>query len=96
MAVSASGSGHVLYSPSGSASQLTWFDRAGRLLAAVGEENGYSYPFRLAPDGRRVAATRDRPGGNDLWLVDLERGPPADSRRHPSLIFTRCGRLMVE
>jgi predicted Ser/Thr protein kinase len=59
MAVSASGSGQVLYNASGSASQFTWFDRAGRLLAAVGEENLYSFPFRLSPDGRRVVATRD-------------------------------------
>jgi hypothetical protein len=71
--VSAS-SGQVLYDASGSTSQLTWFDRAGRRLAFVGEEQVYSLPFRLAPDGRRVAATRERPGGNDLWLLDLERG----------------------
>jgi Tol biopolymer transport system component/predicted Ser/Thr protein kinase len=73
MAVSASASGQLLYNASGSPSQITWFDRAGKRLAAVGEEYVYSYPFRLAPDGRRAAATRDRPGGNDLWLLDLER-----------------------
>ena len=44
-------------------------------MDTVGEENVYSYPFRLSPDGRRVLATRERPGGNDLWLLDLERGP---------------------
>jgi hypothetical protein len=43
-------------------------------LAASGQENVYSYPFRLSPYGRRAAATLDRPGGNDLWLLDLERG----------------------
>jgi hypothetical protein len=74
MPVSASTSGQLLYSPSGSVSQLTWFDRAGRPLARVEEENLYSFPFRLSPDGRRVVATRDRPGGDDLWLLDLERG----------------------
>jgi Tol biopolymer transport system component/predicted Ser/Thr protein kinase len=72
--VSASASGQLLYNTAGSASQLTWFDRTGRPVAPVGEENGYSYPFRLSPDGRRAVATRDRPGGNDLWLLDLERG----------------------
>jgi hypothetical protein len=72
--VSASASSQLLYSSVGSASQLTWFDRSGRLLAAVGEENRYSYPFRLSPDGDRAVATRDRPGGNDLWLLDLQRG----------------------
>jgi Tol biopolymer transport system component len=74
MAVSASARGQLLYNTSGTASQLTWFNRAGRRLAAVDEEHVYSYPFRLSPDGRRAVATRDRPGGNDLWLLDLERG----------------------
>jgi tRNA A-37 threonylcarbamoyl transferase component Bud32 len=73
--VSASASGQLLYNASGSASQLTWFDRAGGLLAPVGEEYMYTYPFRLSPDGHRAIATRERPGGNDLWLLDLERGP---------------------
>jgi hypothetical protein len=73
--VSASADGQLLYDASASASQFTWFDRAGRLLAAVGEERAYNYPFRLAPDGRRAVATGDRPGGSDLWLLDLERGP---------------------
>jgi Tol biopolymer transport system component/predicted Ser/Thr protein kinase len=73
--VSASASGQLLYNTAGSASQLTWFDRTGRPMAPAGEENGYSYPFRLSPDGGRAVATRDRPGGNDLWLLDLERGP---------------------
>jgi Tol biopolymer transport system component len=75
MAVSASARGQLLYNATGSPSQLTWYDQAGRRLDTVGDENGYSYPFRLSPDGRRVVATRDRPGGNDLWLLDLERGP---------------------
>jgi Tol biopolymer transport system component len=52
-----------------------WFDRAGRLLGPVGEENAYSFAFRLSPDGRRAAATRDRPGGNDLWVLDMAGGP---------------------
>jgi Tol biopolymer transport system component len=73
--VSASASGQLLYNTTGAASQLTWVDRAGRPLAAVGGVDQYSYTFRLAPDGRHAAATRDRPGGNDLWLLDLERGP---------------------
>ena len=73
-AVSASASGRLLYNAAGSTSQLAWFDRTGRPLATVGEESVYSFVFRLAPDGHRVVATRDRPGGNDLWLLDLERG----------------------
>jgi Tol biopolymer transport system component/predicted Ser/Thr protein kinase len=72
--VSASASGQLLYNAAGSASQLTWFDRAGALRAPVGEEYMYNYPFRLSPDGHRAVATHDRPGGNDLWLQDVERG----------------------
>jgi Tol biopolymer transport system component/tRNA A-37 threonylcarbamoyl transferase component Bud32 len=72
--VSASASGQLLYNTTGTASQLTWFNRAGRPLTPVGEEDQHGYTFRLAPDGGRVAATRDRAGGNDLWLLDLERG----------------------
>jgi Tol biopolymer transport system component/tRNA A-37 threonylcarbamoyl transferase component Bud32 len=75
MPVFASATGQLLYNAASSASQLTWFERAGRLLALVGEENLYSFPFRLSPDGRRAVATRDRPGGNDLWVLDMEGGP---------------------
>src|SRR6516162_6440451 len=67
-------SGQLLYNASDFASQLAWFDRAGELLARLGEENDYGDPFRLSPDGRRAAATRDRPGGSDLWLLDLDLG----------------------
>jgi Tol biopolymer transport system component/tRNA A-37 threonylcarbamoyl transferase component Bud32 len=73
--VSASANTHLLYDASGSPSRLTWLDRAGRFLGTVGDDHVYSYPFRLSPDGRRAVATRDRPGGNDLWLLDLQRGP---------------------
>jgi Tol biopolymer transport system component/tRNA A-37 threonylcarbamoyl transferase component Bud32 len=73
--VSASASGQLLYDTGGSVSQFAWFDRRGSRLAPVGEQNLYSYPFRLSPDGRRAVATRGRPGGNDLWLLELERGP---------------------
>jgi Tol biopolymer transport system component/predicted Ser/Thr protein kinase len=71
--VSASVRGQLLYSSVGFPSQLTWFDRTGRRLVTVGEEYVSSYAFRLSPDGRRVVATRERPDGNDLWLLDLER-----------------------
>jgi Tol biopolymer transport system component/predicted Ser/Thr protein kinase len=74
ISVSASASGQLLYNSSGFTSQLSWFDRAGRLQVLVGEEHAYTFPFRLAPDGRRTVATLDRPGGSDLWLLDLERG----------------------
>jgi Tol biopolymer transport system component/predicted Ser/Thr protein kinase len=99
MPVSASASGQVLYSAVGAASQLLWFDRAGRRLAPVGEESVYSFPFRLSPDGRRAFATRDRPGGNDLWVVDLDRGPASRFTSASALnvypVWSPDGRMIV-
>ncbi|MGO9256833.1 MAG: protein kinase domain-containing protein [Bryobacteraceae bacterium] len=73
MNVAVSASGLLLYSASNTSSQFTWLDRAGKPLGVVGEPGEYS-TFRLSPDGRRAAVSRDRPGGNDLWLLEVERG----------------------
>jgi hypothetical protein len=65
----------------------------------VGEEYVYSYPFRLSPDGRRVVATRDRPGGNDLWLLEREHGPISRFTSASAVniypIWTPDGRMVV-
>jgi eukaryotic-like serine/threonine-protein kinase len=73
MNVAVSATGLLLYSDSNTLSQFTWFDTAGKPLGVVGEpdDNG---PFRLSNDGRLVAVSRDRPGGSDLWLLEVERG----------------------
>jgi Tol biopolymer transport system component len=63
----------LLYSVSNSLSQLTWFDRTGNRTGVVGEPAEYDI-FRLSPNGRRVATQRDRAGGSDLWVQDVERG----------------------
>jgi len=42
-------------------------------LGIVGEQAAYFFPFRISPDRRRIAVTRERSGGNDLWLLDVER-----------------------
>ena len=73
MMAAVSSNGLLLYSNAATASQFTWFDRAGKPLGTVGESSEYE-TFHLSPDGRRVAATRDKPGGSDLWLLDTERG----------------------
>ena len=66
-------------------SQLTWYDRQGRLLAAVGEP-GMEMGLALSPDGTRAAIDRaDAEGGIDLWLVDLSTGTPA--------LFSRTAQL---
>ena len=55
--------------------QLTWVDRAGRPLGAIGQPGPYRNP-ELSPDGARVAVNAiDAQGGTqDLWLVELARG----------------------
>jgi Tol biopolymer transport system component len=53
--------------------QLTWFDRTGKSQGVVGEPGDYS-TFRLSPNGRRVAASLERAGSTNLWLLDVERG----------------------
>jgi Tol biopolymer transport system component len=56
-------------------SQLSWYDRAGRQLATLGEP-GDQMSVELSPDGTRVlvsmfdSVTR----GRDLWIYDVKRG----------------------
>ena len=66
--VTASG-GAVVYSASGTVSQFTWMDRAGRLLGTMGDAGEYE-SFRLSPDGRRLAAIRDISAGRQFWMLD--------------------------
>jgi Tol biopolymer transport system component len=73
MHVAASAGGALLYSASSTARQFTWLDRVGRPLGTLGEPGEHT-TFRLSPDGHRVAASRDKLGGADLWLLEVERG----------------------
>ncbi|HEX5854746.1 MAG TPA: protein kinase [Thermoanaerobaculia bacterium] len=50
--------------------QLTWFDRSGKKLDAVGPKGNFNYP-RISHDGRRVAVAIGDPG--DVWIEDLAR-----------------------
>jgi len=97
MHVAASGGGVLLYSASNLASQFTWLDRAGRPLSQVGEPGEY-ITFRLSGDGR-VAATRDAPGGSDLWLLETERNVAsrftADSNLNYFPVWSPDGRTIV-
>jgi hypothetical protein len=54
--------------------QLTWMDRSGATLGALGEPGDLSRPD-IAPDGTRVAVIyRTQTGGTqELWAWDLER-----------------------
>jgi eukaryotic-like serine/threonine-protein kinase len=55
--------------------ELTWFDRTGKKLGAVGEPGETTNPI-LSPDGQRVLITRRDPATKtrDLWILDLARG----------------------
>ncbi len=73
---SASTNGVLVYrTGSGGESQLTRFDRQGKVLGTVGERGLYD-TLALSPDGTRVAVERRDPqnGKDALWLVDLSRG----------------------
>jgi Tol biopolymer transport system component len=56
--------------------QLTWLDRGGRKLGAVGDPQHLWAFFRLSPDGRKVAAdVFDISTGNtDIWFYEVSTG----------------------
>jgi len=73
VSLTASAKGTLLFnSASNMKGQLTWFDRAGRPTGTLVEPGEYS-TFRLSADGHRVAAARDRNGGVDLWMLEVDR-----------------------
>ena len=73
---SVSENGTLVYARGGSlaASQLTWFDRAGRVLATLGEAVPY-INLALSPDERRVAVAMGTgsPENHDIWIIDIAR-----------------------
>ena len=62
------------------AAVLTWFDRTGEQLDAIGNFVGHFVERpSLSADGRRLVVSRREGAGTsaDLWLVDLDRGVPS-------------------
>jgi Tol biopolymer transport system component len=66
----------------GTITQLTWFDRTGKMLATAGDRGQYN-SVDLSPDGTRVAVSRVSPetaGGMsvsaayEIWVYDFARG----------------------
>ena len=55
------------------ASQLTWFNRSGKRLGAIGQPDLYATPA-ISPDGTRLAVTVGENGKGDIWIYDLKRG----------------------
>ncbi|PYQ35130.1 MAG: hypothetical protein DMF57_03910, partial [Acidobacteria bacterium] len=76
---SASNTGLLAYEEGGSppTSHLTWYDRHGKTLGAIGPPDDYEDP-RIAPDGKRIAVTRRDPdtGISNIWLYDVATSAP--------------------
>ena len=73
-ALSASDSVIATWSDSAARSELTWFDRKGTRLGAIGEPDRY-VDFALSPDEQRLAVARVDPAENtaDLSITELAR-----------------------
>ena len=56
------------------ATQLTWFDRGGKVIGAVGAPGAFSQPA-LSPNERTIAVQRVDPEtqDTDLWAIDTAR-----------------------
>jgi len=54
--------------------QLTWFDREGKQVGAVGNvvKAAVGEDPHLSPDGKKLVIKRSPP--NTLWIIDLEKG----------------------
>jgi Tol biopolymer transport system component len=65
----------VLAVPRGAvSSQLTWYDREGKVMGTTGEPGAYAY-LALSPDGTRLAVTKwTRADAANIWVLDLSRG----------------------
>jgi hypothetical protein len=74
MNVTASAGGLLLYSAFDTKTQFALIDRAtGERLKTIGEPAEYGM-FRLSPNQLHIATSQIRPGGDSLWLIEVERG----------------------
>jgi serine/threonine protein kinase len=83
---SASDQGFLAYQTGsgGGRTQLTWLDRAGKPVGAIGAPGNLTAP-QLSHDGRRVAiSVMDSQGTGDVWIYDLERNTPTRLTFHPA------------
>jgi dipeptidyl aminopeptidase/acylaminoacyl peptidase len=70
------------------ATQLTWFDRAGRTLGIVGPRGEYENTT-LSADGQHVALHRsDATLGVDVWLMDVAHGGFSRFTLDPKIDFS--------
>jgi Tol biopolymer transport system component len=75
--------------PAETGSELTWFDRAGKVLGTVGNRAAY-WDLELSPDGQQASVSIRRPQGDtDIWIVDLVRNVPTRFTFNQGLIQNR-------
>jgi len=90
MTASASDNGALLYKSASENSQLTWFDRQGRVVSRLSEPALYA-GLSLSRDGARAAVVRMNPqvtSSASLWLLDL---PNDKSTRFMSTVGVEAG-----
>ena len=69
--------------------QFIWLDRAGKELQRVGlPDQGRPWSPTLSPDSTTVAMHRTDESGNDIWLLDVQRGALTRFTSHPSRELT--------
>ena len=67
--------------------QLTWTDRSGKTVQAVGEIDVPMISPALGPDDRRLVVSLNVDGLWDLWLIDLERDMRTRLTSAPSIDY---------
>ncbi|HXX17653.1 MAG TPA: protein kinase [Candidatus Eremiobacteraceae bacterium] len=69
-----------------SLSRLIWFDRAGKQLGTVGNEQVFANP-QLTANGKSLAVdqTDEASQNTDLWVYDLQTGTPKRLTFNPAL-----------
>jgi Tol biopolymer transport system component len=67
--------------------QLTWYDRAGRMLAELGGPANYGN-VEISPTGDRVAVDTMTAGNRDVWMIDVARAVPARITFDPASDWT--------
>jgi dipeptidyl aminopeptidase/acylaminoacyl peptidase len=75
---STSDEGLLIFQPGGGAGgsqRLTWFDRSGKPLSALGDAGNFA-AINFAPDRKSLAASviDSQTGNVDLWIYDVSRG----------------------
>jgi hypothetical protein len=72
-ALSAAGTGPIIYRSGSTDAQLAWFDRSGKEMGTVGDPDSALSSPALSPDGRRVAVLRHVGGNLDIYLLETAR-----------------------